>query len=478
MMLNLIHVKLTTNMEKGICKYNKRFLNRATNSKNDYTCKLPRVPNSQFCEYHDDEYFLNNEKELSKKFLDDIHNKISIGHTDYVGWNIPGFSIQDMTKNRILLMGAKIYGEINIRRCKFNTLDLTGAEFHGGIKMKDMTIESVFSLEDSMFNVDAESYAEFRNCRFKYAEFSNANFNSFLFEDCFLNYSEFSFSIFHKLVKINSCKFIDQAIFGGTEYNDGIELSHTVFQDEAMFNEVDFKKPSKFYHITFREQQRVMFNTDLSNVSFTYTDISRIEFTGKTKWKEDGGFDIFDARELIHNPHDSDLSTVLATYRNLRENYEFRLMYEEAGKFFVKEMELQRNYSYDQNDNITKEKKWIKRNFSLANCYNILSEYGQHFGRISSWCALVFGISMGAFFVFPDTNTLNNDMPLGDIDYAAKISDELGYRLMLALERTFEAFFQVEQNGLPEYAVRIASIPLLGMMFVVLKRRFERRFRH
>jgi len=36
------------------------------------------------------------------------------------------------------------------------------------------------------------------------------------------------------------------------------------------------------------------------------------------------------------------LSAVLAIYRNLRENYEYRLRYEEAAEFFVREMELKR----------------------------------------------------------------------------------------------------------------------------------------
>ena len=38
-----------------------------------------------------------------------------------------------------------------------------------------------------------------------------------------------------------------------------------------------------------------------------------------------------------------------AVYRNLRENYEFRLRYDEAGKFFIKEMELKRRYREEKN---------------------------------------------------------------------------------------------------------------------------------
>jgi hypothetical protein len=42
--------------------------------------------------------------------------------------------------------------------------------------------------------------------------------------------------------------------------------------------------------------------------------------------------------------HDVSLELVLSVYRNLRENYEFRLRYDDAGKFFIKEMELKRKY--------------------------------------------------------------------------------------------------------------------------------------
>jgi hypothetical protein len=38
------------------------------------------------------------------------------------------------------------------------------------------------------------------------------------------------------------------------------------------------------------------------------------------------------------------LGSITAIYRNIRENYEFRLRYDEAGKFFIREMELKRKY--------------------------------------------------------------------------------------------------------------------------------------
>ncbi|MPZ07308.1 MAG: hypothetical protein GEU26_12985 [Nitrososphaeraceae archaeon] len=46
--------------------------------------------------------------------------------------------------------------------------------------------------------------------------------------------------------------------------------------------------------------------------------------------------------------------TVVAVYRNLRENYEYRLRYRESGQFFVREMELQRIYGTDANGEVKK----------------------------------------------------------------------------------------------------------------------------
>jgi hypothetical protein len=76
------------------------------------------------------------------------------------------------------------------------------------------------------------------------------------------------------------------------------------------------------------------------------------------------------------------LGTGMAVYRNLRENYEFRLRYDEAGRFFIKEMELKRNYretiSQDDKDTVIKIKRngWLRRNISLTGLYYHLSRYG------------------------------------------------------------------------------------------------------
>ena len=41
---------------------------------------------------------------------------------------------------------------------------------------------------------------------------------------------------------------------------------------------------------------------------------------------------------------DFNLGSIKAVYRNLRENYEYRMRWDEAGQFFIREMELKRKY--------------------------------------------------------------------------------------------------------------------------------------
>jgi hypothetical protein len=67
------------------------------------------------------------------------------------------------------------------------------------------------------------------------------------------------------------------------------------------------------------------------------------------------------------------LDLILYVYRRLRENYEFKLKFDEAGKFFIKEMELKRKYRNFRTktslDFEVKENCWFRRNLSLTGLY-------------------------------------------------------------------------------------------------------------
>ncbi len=65
----------------------------------------------------------------------------------------------------------------------------------------------------------------------------------------------------------------------------------------------------------------------------------------------------------------------------LRENYEFSLKFDEAGKFFIKEMDLKRTYrnaNTKTNDGLeVKKNPRYRRIFSLTGLYYHFSTYGE-----------------------------------------------------------------------------------------------------
>ncbi len=127
----------------------------------------------------------------------------------------------------------------------------------------------------------------------------------------------------------------------------------------------------------------------MSQVSFLDTDITGIRFSDRTTW---GGQDKFKIIEELWLEDDLSkpararrvsIGGVLSVYRNLRENYEFRRRYDEAGLFFIKEMEIKRKYQITNSNEICcyKGKNWVKRNFSLTGLYFHLSRYGENLSR-------------------------------------------------------------------------------------------------
>src|SRR4051812_28567610 len=100
-----------------------------------------------------------------------------------------------------------------------------------------------------------------------------------------------------------------------------------------------------------------MFDVEnLSNVSFMNTDITGVRFSEKARWgggeenAKEGEYKIIDERlleEKIKEKNDDttkdiNLGSIKAVYRNLKENYEYRMRCDEAGQFFIREIELKR----------------------------------------------------------------------------------------------------------------------------------------
>jgi hypothetical protein len=159
--------------------------------------------------------------------------------------------------------------------------------------------------------------------------------------------------------------------------------------------------------VLFEKPNQIVFDgNDMSNVSFINTDIAKVKFELDTRWGPEDKFKVIE-EEWLENmkttKHPISLIGILSLYRNLRENYEARLRYDEAGKFFIKEMELKRRYRESPSasnlrkgmyrilrglkltnkpepdvKNELKKNGWWRRNiFSLIGWYYHLSRYGE-----------------------------------------------------------------------------------------------------
>jgi uncharacterized protein YjbI with pentapeptide repeats len=162
------------------------------------------------------------------------------------------------------------------------------------------------------------------------------------------------------------------------------------------------------------------------------------------------------------------LGKTITVYRNLRENYEYRLRYEEASEFFIREMEIRRNYREVRTNNSYEVKRngLLRRNLSLTGIYHNLFEYGESLRK--PILTLLLPLFVISFLYFLSIS------PPSSFDYngLAHIANITG--------RTTLDMIQVEMKNpdLTDNIIRTLSLSIFASLFIPLRRRFERRFRH
>ena len=148
------------------------------------------------------------------------------------------------------------------------------------------------------------------------------------------------------------------------------------------------------------------------------------------------------------------LRNVLTVYRRLRENYDYNVDYETSGAFFIKEMELKR---YASKLGIEEKSIW---NYLFLTLYKWLANYGESYLR-------------------PILAMLITIIIFGLID---AILNGLNFKhIWHSLEDSVKTFFQMKELKditMMQVAERAISPSLLGLLFLALRRKFERRFRH
>ena len=345
-----------------------------------------------------------------------------------------------------------------IQTAPFNNVDFQGkASFNMAEFRTSYFNDAFFSGEEKITFVSTNfGIASFIHCKFlSDTDIINSSFQSVIFD----------YSVFCGTAHFTYCNFGDYASYVETEFQQKADFKLAKFQT-AYFIKTKFKQLAGFTFAIFRKAEEVIFEIeDMSNISFANTDISRIRFSENAAWGKDGRFKLAYEDEALSNPKRAVLGNIKALYRNLRENYEYRLRYDEAGEFFIREMELKRKYR--ETDTGVKKNDWFARNFSLTGIYRLAS-YGEKFRMPIILSIMVLSASI--LFWLADFHTINRlSLTYGGLTYVGN-----------ATERSITSFLQLRNEHLlwQDYIIKALGILSLGLFAIPLRRKFERKFRH
>jgi hypothetical protein len=324
---------------------------------------------------------------------------------------------------------------------------------------------------------------------------------------------------FTKPVYFSDSKFFGRAFFDGAIFEGEADFSFATFKDKTIFDAANFQAEANFFisefygmtyfsgyfngktefhYVFYGVKEKVIFDVENLSVSFMNTDITGVRFSDKATWggekkvKEER-FKIVDDRLLeeeikennSHATKDFNLGSIKAVYRNLRENYEYRMRYDEAGQFFIREMELKRKYreviSKEEDSLEIKQNNWFKRNlFSLTGWYYHLSRYGESLWR-PTLAGLVI-IFLSTLFWLIQSNPSGEPSFTNTVGFANATNISVWQR---AFERSMADFLPLlsigaeVKVGLIDFIIKIVGGAVtFGLIAIALRRRFERRYRH
>lgn len=115
-------------------------------------------------------------------------------------------------------------------------------------------------------------------------------------------------------------------------------------------------------------------------------------------------------------------------------------------------------------------RNWFMRNFSFEGLYFHICLYGESYTRPLAWTSLIV-VAFTAYFWYlniPNLQSLQNQAVI------LSALNDAGKRSL----STIFPFFELQNHELVDYALRLILLPILGTMFIALRRKLERKFRH
>jgi uncharacterized protein YjbI with pentapeptide repeats len=493
--------------------------------------------------------YLQPDSLASKRKVDFYFNHVTfLGEADFNGVTFSGdanfsktnFSVANFNKSKFSgkadFIDATFSGRATFYKTQFSVVNFNTATFSGEADFTDATFSgeadfntATFSRKVNLFGVrfsgKANFGATFSEANFNNSKFSGeANFNNSKFsgeanfiDSTFSGEANFNKTIFSEKVYFINVIFLGDANFYDTTFLGEADFTYTIFSKFLNFNKIHLGNFTKFRNVIFESPQKIFFYTDtLTNLSFLYTDITRVNFSENSFFGKDKSEDkIIEERELEltfgkdkqENSIDKNndilknisLESIIAVYRSLRENYEYNLRYSKAGQFFIREMELQRKYrgieskklEKKNNEKIEpkefniKENNWLEQNFSLTGLYFWLSKYGQDLVR-----PFLFTIGILFFatlFWMGQPNAFTPDPSIINFTGFQEIAKGNDTHAIKSFERSFSSFIPivspglnlgVEKTGLVDIIITSSGLLAFGLLIISMRRKFERRFRH
>ena len=222
-----------------------------------------------------------------------------------------------------------------------------------------------------------------------------------------------------------------------------VELKRINSQDEI---------PVQFDSVAFMDKARFIgepgLRMNLKYVSFRNVDLSNVEFYN-VEWGEEVRELVFFRRLKIINEDfidDKNYGEIATIYHQLRKNYESSLRFVEAGGFFIGEMEAMRKGLWKSNRIID---KLLSLTYGL---YKVIAMYGESIFLPSTWLT-------GIVLVFAILRYLSNNSSFTEA----------------FLDSLFAASQFPRANTIADLMERVISFPFLGILFIALRRRFERK---
>jgi uncharacterized protein YjbI with pentapeptide repeats len=411
-----------------------------------------------------------------------MEDDTEIKRIDFSGFEFPNpISFENRLFEKKVIFSNAIFK----KSASFSNAEFTNDVFFDEVEFKDAffndtKFNNYTSFYSTIFDPAYFQGAKFKNVDFSYAIFKVAYFRSSQFNDeasfekaefysnadfvktTFNNDVDFILTSFDNKVDFSNTKF-NNAYFIDTKFNNEANFSNSEFKKDAIFRNPQFSSPNdliNFRYAKFYDQKHIRFQKiNLSRVTFLNTDITEVEFLDEI-WPKKGGRVMVVDEMHIGRDQSTTYSAIAQLYRRLRKNYENNYRFAEAGSFFIGEMEMFR-LDVDtrfKNETIRKMVLWFKRNLSILGFYRNMSLYGEDYSRPAIIAILVI-------FFYPIAVNL--------LFHLIFNSPLINYQDYFSLFRSsFSSFFQMDTSYLGE---RLIGILIIGLFFIALKRKFERK---